>query len=320
MAFQSSLLTIDRGAFNNNTGTQSFSVHRYGISADTFAQIEVANYFPDYLGARQDEINLNDRLIIVDNTLAQITYQLTSLSPLSIVRAEVIGSVSGPATTTPNAIATWSDSSGENLKDASSFLIDPSGEFLGVGKMLMASDASFDAEPTAVLQSASFTQGFLVPRMSTAQRDAIVSPAVGLIIFNITANVLDIYDGINWGAHYPVDAFSNSFNWSGAITSTPGGTAKFRECGDMVIMELPSFGDTVTSASPFIGTAVVPAGLRPGSTIIWAKIGTNNSVTQVQLVEINSGGDVNWWGSDGSPNFALGPAAIGGCTFSWLKV
>jgi hypothetical protein len=39
------------------------------------------------------------------------------------------------------------------------------------------------AHPSAVLDASSTTQGFLPPRMTVAQRDAIVNPATGLVVF-----------------------------------------------------------------------------------------------------------------------------------------
>jgi hypothetical protein len=51
---------------------------------------------------------------------------------------------------------------------------------------------------SAKLSIASTTQGFLPPRMTTTQRDAISSPAAGLIIYNSTTNKLQCYNGTIW--------------------------------------------------------------------------------------------------------------------------
>ena len=51
---------------------------------------------------------------------------------------------------------------------------------------------------SAVLDLNSTTKGFLPPRMTTAQRDAIASPATGLIIFNTTTNSLEIRNSSDW--------------------------------------------------------------------------------------------------------------------------
>ena len=53
---------------------------------------------------------------------------------------------------------------------------------------------------TALLDITSTDKGFLPPRMTTAQRDAISSPATGLVIYNTTTDVLNFYNGSAWGA------------------------------------------------------------------------------------------------------------------------
>jgi hypothetical protein len=55
---------------------------------------------------------------------------------------------------------------------------------------------------SAVLDIESTTRGFLPPRMTTAQRDAIASPAQGLQIFNTTTTKTETYDGTTWQAHW----------------------------------------------------------------------------------------------------------------------
>lgn len=54
--------------------------------------------------------------------------------------------------------------------------------------------------PSAILTIASTTKGLRLPVLTTAQRDAISSPAEGLIIFNTTTNKLNFYTGAAWEA------------------------------------------------------------------------------------------------------------------------
>jgi hypothetical protein len=51
---------------------------------------------------------------------------------------------------------------------------------------------------SAITDLTSTTQGFLPPRMTTTQRNAIASPALGLQIFNSTTNCLNFYTGTTW--------------------------------------------------------------------------------------------------------------------------
>ena len=53
-------------------------------------------------------------------------------------------------------------------------------------------------DPSAKLEISSNTQGTLITRLSTAQRNAIVSPAMGLMIFNTTTNCINIFMGSSW--------------------------------------------------------------------------------------------------------------------------
>jgi hypothetical protein len=51
---------------------------------------------------------------------------------------------------------------------------------------------------SAKLQVDSTTSGFLPPRMTTTQKNAIASPASGLIIYDNTTNKLQCYNGSTW--------------------------------------------------------------------------------------------------------------------------
>lgn len=51
---------------------------------------------------------------------------------------------------------------------------------------------------SAITEMNSTTQGFLPPRMTTLQRDAILAPAAGLIIYNTTVNCLQWWNGTIW--------------------------------------------------------------------------------------------------------------------------
>lgn len=53
---------------------------------------------------------------------------------------------------------------------------------------------------TALLDLTSTTQGFLPPRMTTTQRNAIASPAAGLVVFNTSTNKINFYNGTAWEA------------------------------------------------------------------------------------------------------------------------
>ena len=64
------------------------------------------------------------------------------------------------------------------------------GSNLGVG--------TISPNASAKVEIASSTQGFLPPRMTTVQRNAIASPAIGLVIYNTTTNCLNYFIGSAW--------------------------------------------------------------------------------------------------------------------------
>ncbi|MBK7761900.1 MAG: tail fiber domain-containing protein [Bacteroidetes bacterium] len=64
------------------------------------------------------------------------------------------------------------------------------GTNVGIGTSTPSASSALDITST--------TKGFLMPRMTTIQRDAIPTPASGLQIFNLDDQCIDLYDGSNW--------------------------------------------------------------------------------------------------------------------------
>lgn len=61
-------------------------------------------------------------------------------------------------------------------------------------------DSSGNLTTTGSITSTSTTSGFLLPKLTTTQRNLIASPATGLEIFNITTNQIEFYNGTIWTA------------------------------------------------------------------------------------------------------------------------
>jgi uncharacterized protein (TIGR02145 family) len=70
------------------------------------------------------------------------------------------------------------------------------GSITNSGKIIVG--ASSAASASAVLEASSTTQGFLPPRMTTSQRDAISSADNGLVIYNTTNNGLEFKSISGW--------------------------------------------------------------------------------------------------------------------------
>jgi hypothetical protein len=69
----------------------------------------------------------------------------------------------------------------------------PNGTGLKGAVQITKSDIYETINNAAILQVDSITQGVLLPRMTTTQRDAISSPLAGLLIYNTSTNKLNIY-------------------------------------------------------------------------------------------------------------------------------
>jgi hypothetical protein len=90
-------------------------------------------------------------------------------------------------------------------------IINESGN-VGIGTSTPSSSALLDMNST--------NKGFLPPRMTTAQRDAVSSPATGLVIYNSTENKLNFYDGSVWQEVGAGGGGSNVKAWA-AFDATP---------------------------------------------------------------------------------------------------
>src|SRR5260221_3659363 len=54
------------------------------------------------------------------------------------------------------------------------------------------------AHPSAILDIKSITKGMLAPRMNSAQRTAIATPAAGLLVYDTDTNSFWFYNGSAW--------------------------------------------------------------------------------------------------------------------------
>jgi hypothetical protein len=88
----------------------------------------------------------------------------------------------------------------------SSFTIGSGQSVTKMGARLHTSGSWTFADTTevtsAIVAITSTSKGFLPPRMTTAQRTAISSPAAGLIVYDTDTNKSYTYDGSTWQAHW----------------------------------------------------------------------------------------------------------------------
>jgi uncharacterized protein (TIGR02145 family) len=130
---------------------------------------------------------------------------------------------------------------------------------VGIGTATPAASAQLDVSST--------TKGFLPPRMDSTQRNAIVSPAAGLIIYNTTISALQIYSGSTW---YTASA-ATTMGAIGGSSTTNGGTitsgvlsltpADATNAGIVTTGTQTFAGNKIFNGNVGIGTATPPAKL-----------------------------------------------------------
>jgi hypothetical protein len=133
----------------------------------------------------------DDGFVLINNTLA---FTSADYGSLGLFAAGVWTFNGGGINDTPRINWGGYTSSFPAIKRASNNIEiknadDTFGAGLSVGGALVTS---------AILQADSTTKGFLPPRMTTTQINAIVSPANGLEVYNTTLACPCFYDGIAW--------------------------------------------------------------------------------------------------------------------------
>ena len=66
------------------------------------------------------------------------------------------------------------------------------------GIIVQADGVNGNLDGSAMLQADSTIKGFLPPRMTTTQKNAIATPATGLMVYDTTLNVITYYNGTTW--------------------------------------------------------------------------------------------------------------------------
>jgi hypothetical protein len=64
--------------------------------------------------------------------------------------------------------------------------------------MLVSLEALGTPTTSAILEVKSTTKGFLPPRMTTTEKNAIATPATGLMVYDTTLNLISVYNGTTW--------------------------------------------------------------------------------------------------------------------------
>lgn len=125
--------------------------------------------------------SLDDKLD--KNTTPSRVYGTDASGGQTMIPLGDFGTVKGTGTT--NRISKFTASG--TIGDSQIF---DNGTNIGIG--------TITPNPSSILDLTSTTKGFLPPRMTTAKRNAIVSPIAGLIVYDITENKHFGFDGTSW--------------------------------------------------------------------------------------------------------------------------
>jgi len=142
----------------------------------------------DSVGAYQLKTESVTSVAIKDGSIVN-----ADISDTAAIADMKLASITTPGKVSGNAIT--SGTIGGSTAISTSGAIQTSGNITGTGKLGVGT-----ASPhvSAVVDISSTTGGLLLPRMTTAQRDAISSPANGLQIYNTTTNQIQYYNGSSW--------------------------------------------------------------------------------------------------------------------------
>ena len=160
------------------------------------------------------------------------------------------------------------------------------GQSLGINNTGAAGDAS------SILDLSSTSKGLLIPRMNLTQRNAISSPAIGLMIYQ-TDNTpgFYFYDGSSWkrtatSENSTYTAGTGISITSNTITNTaPDQTVTLSNgTGISVTGTYPNF--TITNSSPSSGGTVTSVGLTTGTSGTDVNI-SNSPITSSGSITLN---------------------------------
>jgi hypothetical protein len=189
----------------NQTGSKNVGVGYYALFANRTGSNNTA------IGNQADVASAdltnataigNGAIVNASNSIQVGNSSVTSVYTSGAITAPSFnGNLNGNATTAGNITATINTTLTTLLSLTSIGTIAnlTTGALINSGKIIVG--ASSESSASAVLEASSTTQGFLPPRMTSVQRDAIASPALGLIIFCNNCSVkgqMQYFDGTSW--------------------------------------------------------------------------------------------------------------------------
>ncbi|MBC7888977.1 MAG: DUF1566 domain-containing protein [Ferruginibacter sp.] len=155
---------------------------------------------------------------------------------------------------------------------------------VGIGTTTPAASAQLDVTST--------NKGFLPPRMSSTDRNAIASPSAGLTIYNTTINAVQVYNGTNWYStvHYIGERYGGGIvyyvydNGQHGLIAADGDVGEFQWNYGTLINTLATGGSAhaCLNCVPGLGGGGIGGGARNTTLIIASQSpGGNSSAAMV---------------------------------------
>ncbi len=158
--------TIHGGSFDGSANVTNIIASTYGGTG---------NGFTKFTGPSSSEKTFTlpdaDATILTSNTIVTVAQGGTGTNNGSITGTSALTFAAGGTNQNVSILASGTGS-------------------VGIGTNSPSSSAALDISSTA--------KGFLPPRLTTTQRDAITTPAEGLTVWNTTNKQLEVYDGTYW--------------------------------------------------------------------------------------------------------------------------
>jgi uncharacterized protein (TIGR02145 family) len=281
----------------NENGLLSLEVGTGTVQTGTFSTINWVNG-PYFIKTETDPLGGTNYTITGSSQLLSVPYAFYAENSGS--------STPGPRGPqgNPGIIANGTATGNTTYWDGSKWVLNSSNIFnngsnIGIG--------TATPHPSAKLDVTSTTQGFLPPRMTTAQRNAIINPAEGLIIYNITTSCLNIRSSNVWNTF--CGSIDGSISSLGCNTATLFGTFKKNQTVNNCYIILPYKGGNGGSYQGFTVNSSGVNGLK--ATIVPGYFGVGDGT-----LTLNISGTPN---SSGIASFNI---SIGGqsCLLSTINV
>lgn len=212
------LLMAACNLFAQDATAQSVSINNTGAPPDPKAMLDISSnskgiLIPRMTQAERDAIVSPATGLLLYNSSSNSFQYYNSAAWINITNS---GIVTGIPNKVPRFLGIWGLTNGIMMDD---------------GNGVSINNTSTLANSSAILDMTSTTKGVLIPRMTSANRTAILSPATGLLVYDTNLNGFMFYNGTDWtsigggGASEwsvnGVDIFNNNSGNVGIGTNVP---------------------------------------------------------------------------------------------------